>query len=64
MQCTLVAIRYSDYLRTFYDRIKARRGAPKAIIATAKKLLHIVFHTLKHNWVFEDFTTFTKKLLV
>jgi transposase len=64
VQCTLVAIRYSAYLRTFYDRLKARRGAAKAIIATAKKLLHIVFNTLKYNWVFDDFTTFTKKPLV
>ncbi len=58
VQCTLVAIRYSGYLNAFYQKIKARRGAGKAIIATARKLLKIIFDTLKNGWVFEDFTTF------
>jgi transposase len=56
VQCTLVAIRYSPYLRSFYDRIRIRRNSPgKAIIATANKLLRIIYNTLKHKWVFEDF---------
>ena len=29
VQCTLIAIRYSDYLRNFYDRLKKRRGSGK-----------------------------------
>jgi transposase len=58
VQCTLIAIRYSDYLRACYQKVKARRGAGKAIIATARKLLAIVFNTLKNRWVFEDFTQF------
>ena len=58
VQSTLVAIRYSPYLRAFYDQVKARRGSGKAIIATARKLLGIIYNTLKKNWVFEDFTTF------
>lgn len=58
VQCTLIAIRYSGYLNAFYRRIKERRGAGKAIIATARKLLKIIFETLKNNWVFEDFTNF------
>jgi len=56
VQCTLVAIRYSPRLRIFYDRIKAKKGSGKAIIATAKKLLNIIYYTLKENIVFEDFT--------
>ena len=59
VQCTLVAIRYSGYLNSYYRRIKDRRGAGKAIIATARKLLKIIFDTLRNDWVFEDFTTFT-----
>lgn len=56
VQCTLVAIQYSPYLRSFYDRIKLRRNSPgKAIIATANKLLKIIYNTLKHKWIFEDF---------
>jgi len=58
VQCTLIAIRYSGYLNAFYRRIKARRGAGKAIIATARKLLKIIYDTLKNGWVFEDFANF------
>lgn len=58
VQCSLVAIRYSPYLRSFYDKIKNRRGTGKAIIATAKKLLKIIYDTLKNKWIFEDFTRF------
>lgn len=58
VQCALVAIRYSDYLRRFYGRIKARRGSGKAIIATAKKLLGIIYNTLKNGWIFKDFGNF------
>lgn len=58
VQSTLIAIRYSPYLRAFYDRLKAKKGSGKAIIATARKLLGIVYNTLKNNWVFEDFTNY------
>lgn len=61
VQCALIAIRYSKYLRQFYDRIKARRGSSKAIIATAKKLLGVIYYTLKNKWVFEDFPNFVIK---
>jgi len=55
VQNTFVAIRYSTYLRAFYERLKAKKGAGKAIIATARKLLGIIYNTLKNNWIFEDF---------
>jgi len=58
VQCTLVAIRYSEYLRKFYDRMKAKKGSGKAIIATARKMLSIIYKTLKYDWVFEDFGNF------
>jgi len=58
VQCTLVAIRYSPYLRKFYDKLKARKGSGKAIIATARKMLGIIYRTLKNNWVFADFPNF------
>lgn len=58
VQCTLVAIKYSPYLRKFYDRIKAKKGAGKAIIATARKFLGIIYRTLKNKWVFADFPNF------
>jgi transposase len=58
VQCTLVAIRYNEYLRTYYERIKARRGHGKAKIATARKYLGIIYDTLQNDWVFEDFNNF------
>jgi transposase len=58
VQCTLIAVRYSPFLKNFYDRIKAKKGAGKAIIATARKFLGIIYRTLKYNWVFADFPNF------
>lgn len=58
VQSTLVAIRYSPYLRSFYDKIKEKKGAGKAIIATSRKMLGIIYNTLKNNWIFEDFTQY------
>jgi transposase len=58
VQCTLVAKRYSPYLRGYYERIKRTRGSGKAIIATARKLLGIIYKTLVNGWVFEDFPNF------
>lgn len=58
VQSTLVAIKYSPYLKAFYEKIKAKKGAGKAIIATSRKMLGIIYNTLKNNWVFEDFTRF------
>jgi transposase len=58
VQCTLVAKRYSPYLNAYYERIKSRRGAGKAIIATARKLLGIIYNTLVNDWIFVDFPNF------
>ena len=58
VQCTLIATRYSPYLKACYDRIRLRRGAGKAIIATARKLLATIYDTLKNGWVFKDFAAF------
>ncbi len=58
VQCTLVAKRYSSYLNRYYERIKGCRGSGKAIIATARKFLGIIYQTLKNGWVFEDFPNF------
>lgn len=58
VQSTLIAIRYNPYLRDFYMKLKAKKGSGKAVIATARKLLTIIYRTLKNNWVFEDFSNF------
>jgi transposase len=59
VQCGLIAQRYSPYLKRFYERIKSRRGGGKAKIALARKLVQVVYDTLKNNWVFSDFPSFT-----
>ena len=58
VQCALIAQRYSPYLKRYYEKIKARRGTGKGIIALARKLLGIIYRTLKNQWVFEDFPNF------
>src|SRR6266700_1907762 len=58
VQCALIAKRYSPYRHHYYERIRARRGTGKAIIALARKLLSIIYYTLKNNWIFEDFPNF------
>ena len=49
------ALKYNEYLKNYYTRMKAKKGAGKAIIATAHKFLGIIYRTLKNNWVFADF---------
>jgi transposase len=58
VQSALIAAHYSPYLKRFYEQVKARRGAGKAIIALARKFLGIIYRTLKNKWVFEDFPNF------
>jgi transposase len=58
VQSALIAANYSPYLKNFYERVKARRGTGKAIIALARKFLGIIYRTLKNQWVFEDFPNF------
>lgn len=55
VQCSLIAMPYSSYLRSYYERIKARRGTGKAIIALARKFLNIIYMTLKENLIWKDF---------
>lgn len=54
VQCALIAKRYNPSLKQFYERIRQRRGTGKAILATARKLLTLVYYTLKNNWIFSD----------
>ena len=58
VQSALIAANHNPYWKNFYERVKARRGAGRAIIALARKFLGIIYRTLKHKWVFEDFPNF------
>jgi hypothetical protein len=46
--------RSNSALGAFYRRIKARHGAPKAIVATAHKLARIIYHMLKNRVDYQD----------
>lgn len=61
VQCALIAKRYSPYLANYYEAIRSRRGTGRAIIALARKFLGVIYRTLKHNWLFEDFPNFVLK---
>ena len=54
VQCSMSAIRRSEYLKKYYEQVKARRGHGKAKIALARKYLGIIYNTLTNNWVFAD----------
>ena len=58
VQCSLSAIKKNEYLKKYYEQVKARRGHGKAKIALARKYLGIIYNTLTNNWVFEDFNNF------
>ncbi len=59
VQYTLILTRYSHYLRKSYEHLKAKKVGGKAIIVNAKKMLGIIYKTLKNDWAFEYFTNFT-----
>jgi len=58
VQCSLAAIKKSEYLKKYYEQVKARRGHGKAKIALARKYLGIIYKTLTNGWVFADFNNF------
>ena len=52
VQCALSAIRYDHHMRTFYERIKQRKGHGKAIVATAKEMLVIIWYMLTSHQLY------------
>jgi transposase len=46
VQCAMTAVRYDQRLGTFYERLKRRKGSAKAIVATAKEILVIIWYML------------------
>ena len=61
VQCGLIAKKYSPFLAEYHERLKRRKGGGKANIALARKLLGIIYRTLRNGWVFEDFPSFRLK---
>ncbi len=54
VQCALIAIKYDIRLSIFYNRIKNRKGHGKAIVATAKELLVIIWYMLTRNELYRN----------
>lgn len=55
VQCAWAAARVKDsYLASFFHRIRARRGEKKAVVATAAKLLRIVYALLESGDEYRD----------
>jgi transposase len=54
IQCALVAVRHDNRLGLFYSRIKNKKGHGKAIVATAKELLVIIWYMLTRNQLYRN----------
>ncbi|MGB9169278.1 MAG: transposase [Nitrososphaeraceae archaeon] len=52
VQCSLSAIRHDNQMRTFYERIKQRKGHGKAIVATAKEMFVIIWYMLTRQQLY------------
>jgi transposase len=55
VQCTWTAIRYSPRLKAYYTKLRSKKNAGKAIIATARKFLAVIFFTLQHQIIWDNF---------
>jgi transposase len=55
VQCAWAAARTKgSYLQAQYHRIRARRGAKKAIVAVAASILTAIYHMLKDGTMYQD----------
>jgi hypothetical protein len=48
VQSTLIATGYNEYLKSFYLRLRAKKGAGEAIIAASRKYLETIYRTFKN----------------
>jgi len=53
-QCAYIAIRHPGRIRDFYLRVEKRRGNKVAIVATARKMLRIIYYMLTRNEPYRD----------
>ena len=55
IQCVHIHIKYDTHLTRFYKRIAARRGKKIAIVATASKMLRVIYQMLINKEEFKPF---------
>jgi transposase len=48
----MTAVRYDQRLKSFYVRLKSRKGSAKAIVATAKEILVIMWYMLTRREIY------------
>ncbi|MFZ0510350.1 MAG: transposase [Candidatus Nitrosopolaris sp.] len=54
VQCAMTAVRYDQHLKSFYERLKSRKGSAKAIVATAKEILVIIWYMLTRRELYRN----------
>jgi transposase len=54
VQCAHMAVRKDEKFKQFYERIKHRKGPQKAIIATARKLLTVIYACWKNRTAYDE----------
>jgi transposase len=54
IEAAWAALRSSPYCRSFYERIKRRKGAPTAAAALARRLAEITWHVLTERRPYEE----------
>jgi transposase len=64
VQAAHAAVRWDPQMAAFYNRISARKGKKKAIVAVARKLSVIIYHMLKkgERYYYFNPTTYVRKL--
>lgn len=61
VEAAWVSIRNSAYCRSYYERIKKRKGAHTAAVALARRLTEIAWHVLKEKRRYEERPSRTMK---
>jgi transposase len=52
VQSAMTAVRYDQRLKSFYERLKSRKGSAKAIVATAKEILVRIWYRLTRREIY------------
>jgi len=64
IQCVHVHIKYDTHLTRFYKRVAARRGKKIAIVATASKMLRVIYQILINKEEFKPFPVKSRESFV
>ncbi len=64
IQCVHIHIKYDTHLTRFYKRIARRRGKKIAVVATASKMLRVIYQMLINKEEFKPFPVKSRKFSV